>query len=247
VELSVSTDTELLYLTDSYLREFDATVIDVQDQNVVLDRTAFYPRGGGQMSDRGTLFGEDGSWPVVAVEKRGAEVVHTVDGVPPEPGTRVHGEIDWDFRYLMMRTHSALHVLCGVIYHRFSSQVTGCQMYPDRARMDFTLADLDAERVREIERLSNEAIEEGHPIKVRFVPRRDADLMPELIRTKINLVPPEVDPVRTVEIVGLDLQADGGTHVANTLEVGGIRITKTENKGRQNRRLEIQLVPVATE
>lgn len=239
--------TELLYLTDSYLREFDATVIDVQEHSVVLDRTAFYPRGGGQMSDRGLLTGDDGSWPVIAVEKRGSEVIHTVDGAAPPVGARVRGTIDWDFRYLMMRTHSALHVLCGVIYHRFSSQVTGCQMYPDRARMDFTLADLDAERVKEIERLSNGAIEEGHPIKVRFIPRREADLMPELIRTKINLVPAEVDPVRTVEIVGLDLQADGGTHVANTLEIGGIRITKTENKGRQNRRLEIQLVPVAAD
>ena len=165
--------TELLYLTDSYLREFDATVVDVQEQNVILDRTAFYPRGGGQMSDRGVLRSEDASWPVIAVEKRGLEVIHTVEGKPPVAGSQVRGEIDWDFRYLMMRTHSALHVLCGVIYHQFNSQVTGCQMYPDRARMDFTLADLDAERIREIERLSNKAIEDGHPVKVQFVPQKD--------------------------------------------------------------------------
>jgi misacylated tRNA(Ala) deacylase len=234
-------ETELLYLEDSYLRTFEATVVDVQEHNVVLDRTAFYPRGGGQMSDRGLLSSDRGSWHVVAVEKRGGEVVHTVEGDPPDPGTPVSGHIDWDFRYLMMRTHSALHVLCGVIYRRFSAQVTGCQMYPERARMDFTLADLSRERVDEIERLSNDAIRAGYPVRVRFIPRREANLMPELIRTKINLVPPEVDPVRTVEIVGLDLQADGGTHVANTLEIGGIRITRTENKGRENRRLEIQL------
>lgn len=236
--------TELLYLEDSYLRTFDAEVVEVQDQNVVLDRTALYPRGGGQMADRGWLEADGQRWPVVAVEKRGATVFHTVQGEPPAVGQRVHGIIDWDFRYHMMRTHSALHVLCGVIYQRFHAQVTGCQMYPDRARMDFSLADLTPERVAEIERLSNEAVAAGHPIKVRSVPRHEADHMPELIRTKINLVPPEVNPVRTVEIVGLDVQADGGTHVANTMEIGGLLITKTENKGRENRRLEIQLVPL---
>lgn len=237
--------TDLLYLEDSYLRSFDARVLEVQDQNVVLDRTAFYPRGGGQMADRGRLEADGATWPVVAVEKRGTEVVHTVEGTPPRPGTGVTGTVDWEFRYQMMRTHSALHVLCGVIYNRYGSQVTGCQMYPDRARMDFTLADLTPERVQEIERLSNEAIQAGFPIRVRFMPRAEAEVTPELIRTKINLVPAHVDPVRTVEIVGLDLQADGGTHVHNTIEIGELRITKTENKGRENRRLEIALSPLA--
>jgi misacylated tRNA(Ala) deacylase len=194
------------------------------------------------MADRGVLRQYGREFPVIAVEKRGPEVFHTVEGPLPEVGP-VSGEIDWDFRYQMMRTHSALHVLCGVIYSHFGSQVTGCQMYPDRARMDFTLADLSPERIREIERLTNDAIEAGYPIKVRFLPRREADLVPELIRTKINLVPAHVDPVRVVEIVGLDLQADGGTHVANTIEIGSVKITKTENKGRENRRLEIELAP----
>ncbi len=237
--------TDLLYLDDSYLRSFDARVLDVDDQNVVLDRSAFYPRGGGQMADRGRLAADDTSWPVVAVEKRGSDVIHTVEGPPPRPGTEVKGTVDWDFRYQMMRTHSALHVLCGVIYHQYGSHVTGCQMYPDRARMDFTLADLTPERVQEIQRLSNEAIQAGFPVRVRFLPRSEADINPELIRTKINLVPAHVDPVRTVEIVGLDLQADGGTHVRNTLEIGELRITKTENKGRENRRIEIALSPLA--
>jgi misacylated tRNA(Ala) deacylase len=143
----------------------------------------------------------------------------------------------------MMRTHTALHVLCGVIYRAYGAHVTGCQMYPDRARMDFTLADLTPERVKEIERLSNDAVDAGYPVKVRFMPRAEADLRPELIRTKISLVPHHIDPIRTVDIVGLDLQADGGTHVANTLEVGHITITKSENKGRENRRLEIRLSP----
>lgn len=234
--------TDLLYLTDSYLRDFDATVMDVDESNVVLDRTAFYPRGGGQMSDRGVLLALGNEYPVINVEKRGEVVYHTIDGEVPIGGLRVHGEVDWDHRYTMMRTHTALHVLCGVIYRAFGAHVTGCQMYPDHARMDFTLADLNLDRVSEIERLSNDAIAEGLPVRVRFISRGKASTMPELIRTKINLVPPHVDPIRTVEIVGLDLQADGGTHVANTFEVGGIHITKTENKGKENRRLEVELV-----
>ena len=221
--------------------------MDVQEHNVVLDRSLFYPRGGGQMADRGTLRGYGGTYPVVSVEKRAGTVYHAVDGPLPAVGEEVQGTVDWEHRYLQMRTHTALHVLCGVIYHRFSAHVTGCQMYPDRARMDFTLSDLSKDRVDEIERLSNEAIQAGYPVRVRFIPRREADLMPELIRTKMSLVPADVDPLRVVEIVGLDLQADGGTHVANTIEVGSIRITKTENKGRENRRLEIELQPVMPE
>jgi misacylated tRNA(Ala) deacylase len=239
--------TELLYLTDSYLSTFDARVVDTAEHSVVLDRTAFYPRGGGQMSDVGGFEAYGERFKVISVEKRGDQVFHTIDGALPPLGYRVHGEIDWDHRYRMMRTHTALHVLCGVIFRQYGAVVTGCQMYPDRARMDFTLADLTPERVREIERLSNEAISAGLPVRARFLPRKEADLVPELIRTKINRVPPHIDPIRTVEIVGLDLQADGGTHVNNTLEVGGITIRKTENKGRENRRLEIELIdPVLT-
>jgi misacylated tRNA(Ala) deacylase len=196
------------------------------------------------MADRGLLEAWGRQFNVIGVEKRGDTVHHTVEGELPEVGAPVHGGIDWELRYQMMRTHTALHVLCGVIYRTYGSVVTGCQMYPDRARMDFSLADLTPERVAEIEELSNDAISAGYPVKIRFLPRAEADLIPELIRTKINLIPASVDPVRTVEIVGLDLQADGGTHVANTLEIGSIRITKTENKGRENRRLEIQLPEV---
>lgn len=231
-------------MDDSYIRAFEARVLDVREHSVVLDRTAFYPRGGGQMSDRGTLEADGRVFPVISVEKRGPEVVHTIEGPLPSSGAAVKGSIDWDFRYQMMRTHSALHVLCGVIYRRFHAQVTGCQMYPERARMDFTLADLTADRIREIEGLSNDAIQAGYPIKVRYLSRSEANVTPELVRTKINLVPPHVDPVRVIDIVGLDLQADGGTHVNNTLEIGAIHIIKTENKGKENRRLEIQLPPL---
>jgi misacylated tRNA(Ala) deacylase len=244
LELGRVTATDLLYQTDSYLREFDAKVVEVAEQSVVLDRTAFYPRGGGQMSDRGILMSEGRTYPVIAVEKRGDLVYHTVDGPLPENGTMVHGSIDWDFRYQMMRSHSAIHVLCGVVYQKFGILVTGNQMYPDRFRVDLALPDLKPERLAEIERLCNEAVEAGYPVKVRFMARAAANRMPELIRTKVNLVPPEVDPVRTVEIVGLDVQTDGGTHVANTMEIGRIRIIKTENKGRENRRLEFELSPL---
>ena len=196
------------------------------------------------MSDRGTLR-VDGRWyNVIAVERRGTRVYHTVEGTPASIGAEVTGAIDWDFRYHMMRTHSALHVLSGVSFRLYGAQVTGCQMYRTRATMDFTLADLTPARIQEIERRSNHAISAGHPVRVRFVPRREADLMPELIRTKISLVPAEVDPVRVVEIVDLDLQADGGTHVANTLEICAVRVVKAENKGRENRRLEIELSPL---
>src|SRR5947209_1132114 len=157
--------TELLYLTDSYLRTFDARVVDGSEHAVVLDRTGFYPRGGGQMADRGRLDSYGERYRVINVEKRGDQVFHTVDGPLPAIGQRVHGEIDWDHRYKMMRTHTALHVLCGVIYHQYGAVVTGCQMYPDRARMDFSLADLTPQRVGEIGRLANEAIEAGYPVR----------------------------------------------------------------------------------
>jgi misacylated tRNA(Ala) deacylase len=235
--------TDLLFLDNSYERRFKARVVAVEDNNVVLDRTLFYPRGGGQMADTGELHVFRQPYRVIGVEKRGDVVHHTVDGRPPRPGDDVDGEIDWDHRYTMMRTHTALHVLCGVIFRRYGAQVTGCQMYPDRARMDFTLDDLSKDRVEDIARLSNEAITSGLPVRARWVARREAEMIPALIRTKINLVPRHIDPIRVVEIQGLDLQADGGTHVANTLEVGGIRITKTENKGRENRRIEIVLLP----
>jgi misacylated tRNA(Ala) deacylase len=141
----------------------------------------------------------------------------------------------------MMRTHTALHILCGTIWREFGVQVTGGQMYPDRARMDFAMEDLSKERLVLIEEKINQAVEADYPIRVYSLPREEAFAIPDLIRTKINLLPPEIPQVRIVEIVGLDLQADGGTHVNHTSEVGKIKIIKSENKGRINKRLEIQL------
>ncbi|HET8851745.1 MAG TPA: alanyl-tRNA editing protein, partial [Ktedonobacteraceae bacterium] len=234
----------LLYHGNSYMFECSAKVVAVEGDEVALDATVFFPGGGGQMPDRGIMSWKDrqDEGNVIAMNKRDEIVWHTLDCLPPPVGTEVVGTIDWDFRYRMMRTHKALHILCGTIFREFGVQVTGGQMYPDRARMDFAMEDLSKERIASIEEKINEAVEADYPIRVYTLPREKAFAIPDLIRTKINLLPPEIEEVRIVEIVGLDLQADGGTHVNHTKEVGGIKITKTENKGKINKRLEIRLV-----
>jgi misacylated tRNA(Ala) deacylase len=237
--------TRLLYHEDSYVRTFDAEVVAVEDGALALDVTAFFPGGGGQMADRGALFVDGRRPPLASLEKRGDVVWHRVEpdaGPLPAVGDRVTGELDWDFRYRMMRTHTALHMLCGIIFRDFGAQVTGGQMYPDRARMDFAMEAFTSEVVRDIEARVNEAVASPHEVKVYTLPREQAFEIPDLIRTKINLLPPGIETVRIVEIVGLDLQADGGTHVHSTREVGGVRVLKTENKGKQNKRMEIALV-----
>jgi misacylated tRNA(Ala) deacylase len=233
--------TELLYLKDHYLREFDATVTSVGSNFVTLDKTAFYPTGGGQPNDTGILRWDGGESRVVDVSKKTGSVQHMVEGPAPPQGATVHGIIDWDRRYVFMRYHSALHVLCGLVYHMYGGLVTGGQISLDKARMDFDLQDLNPDRVQEIEKECNKTIQAARPIAVRFLPREEAMKHPDLIRTKINLLPPEITEIRVVDIEGLDVQADGGTHVANTKEILGIKVVKTANKGRINRRMEIVL------
>ncbi len=235
--------TKLLYHENSYTFECSAKVVAVEGDEIALDATVFFPGGGGQMPDHGIITWEsrEREGTVIAMNKREDVVWHTLDSLPPTPGTEVVGTIDWDFRYRMMRTHTALHILCGTIWKEFGVQVTGGQMYPDRARMDFAMENLNKERIAYIEEKINEAVEADYPIRVYSLPREKAFAIPDLIRTKINLLPPQIEEVRIVEIVGLDLQADGGTHVSHTKEVGGIKITKTENKGKINKRLEIKL------
>jgi misacylated tRNA(Ala) deacylase len=242
--------TELLYLNDSYQRSFDASVVSVaEDGGVVLDQTAFYATGGGQPHDTGTLTDGSRSWRVTNGVKRGGEVVHSVEPVDelPSTGARVTGEIDWERRYRLMRTHTSLHVLCGVVFREFGALVTGGNMDVDKARMDFELEDLNPERVAQIERIANEVIRSGRRVTWRTLPREEAFQIPDLIRTKINLLPEGITQVRIVEIDGLDLQADGGTHVHNTAEVVGIQVIGTRSKGRINKRLEIALVDAAAE
>jgi misacylated tRNA(Ala) deacylase len=236
--------TELLYATDAYLRSFDGRVQDVTPEGgVILDRTAFYPTGGGQPHDLGTLTWEGGSANVVDVRKSGPLVVHRLEPPtsPPPVGMQVHGEVDWDRRFALMRHHTALHSMSGVIYQLYGATVTGGQMYPDRARMDFLLPDLSPDRLKAIEGRTNELLSEARPVSIRFLPRADAFSIPDLIRTQVNLIPEGIEEIRVVNIEGIDQQADGGTHVANTREVGRVRITGSENKGKGNKRLEIVL------
>jgi misacylated tRNA(Ala) deacylase len=232
--------TELLYQTDSYIKEFTAQVIgaDEQQHGVLLDRTAFYPGGGGQPHDMGTLFVGDKAYPVIKVARGN---VHIVDGELPAVGTEVRGVIDWQHRYKLMRTHTAMHILCGVVWRDYSASVTGGNMEPLEGRMDFEFATLQKELVSEIEAKINAEVAAARDVRVKILPRAEAFQIPDLIRTKINLLPEGISEVRTVEIIGLDLQADGGTHVANTREVGTLKITDYKSKGGINKRIYLAI------
>jgi misacylated tRNA(Ala) deacylase len=231
--------TDLLFLRDAYLRTFDATLtaVDADGRRVALDRTAFYPTGGGQPHDAGTLAG----LPVVDVRKDGDEVWHTLGGDEPLPavGDRVDGELDWDRRHALMRTHTALHVLCGVIWNEWSTAVTGGNMEPLSARMDFEFDPLPEGFGPRVQDLVNAEIAADRPIEVSFLPRDTAVMDEDLIRTKVNMIPESVKEIRVVDIVGLDKQADGGTHVRSTGEIGRFEVVKTESKGKGNKRLRV--------
>jgi misacylated tRNA(Ala) deacylase len=233
--------TEQLYQHDSYLKEFDAVVTAVEGQTVSLDRTAFYPGGGGQPADSGVLSWQGGSARVTKVRKSGPDVWHSLDGDVPTEGMVVHGVLDWDHRYQLMRTHTALHVLCGVVWRDYGASVTGGNMEPLKGRMDFEFETMRKDLVSEIEASVNSEVAKDHPVRSAILPREEAFEIPDLIRTKINLLPAQIQEVRTVEIVGLDLQADGGTHVANTSEVGPVRVVDYKSKGAINKRIYIEL------
>ncbi|MCJ7512148.1 MAG: alanyl-tRNA editing protein [Anaerolineales bacterium] len=234
--------TQLLYLQDAYLLSFESSVVEATADTVVLEATAFYPGGGGQPSDRGWLRFEDGARrPVSQVVKDGSRVLHTLEAGSAQPGSRVTGELDWERRYALMRTHTAMHILCGVIWKRYGASVTGGNMEPLKGRMDFEFESMRQEFVREIEVLINEEVAHARPVTTAILPRSEAFKIPDLIRTKVNLLPPGIAEVRVVEIVGLDLQADGGTHVRNTREVGPLRITDYKSKGAINKRLVVSL------
>ena len=233
--------TELLAQSDAYMKEFSATVAEVVDSGVVLDRTAFYTGGGGQPCDTGTLTDGSHTYNVTKVGRVDGKIVHQVDGPAPAVGTPVTGVIDWETRYRLMRTHSALHILCGVVWRDYGAKVTGGDMRPGEARMDFELEQMSAEFATEVEAKVNAEVAAARPIHVNVLTRSQAEEVPDLIRTRINLLPANIQEVRTIDISGLDLQADGGTHVANTSEVGTIRVVGHESKGRINKRLRIAL------
>ena len=234
--------TDLLYLDDAYLRSARSAVAAVDDGRVVLDRTVFYPTGGGQPHDTGTLRWDGGEARVVEVRKQGPDVWHTLEGAVPAVGTEVEGTIDWDRRHRLMRTHTALHVLCGVIWNEWGVPVTGGNMEPLSARMDFELDPTPEGFGARVEELVAAEIAADRPIAVSSIPRAEAVLDEALIRTKVSLVPESVSEIRVVDIVGLDKQADGGTHVRSTAEVGGVRVVKTESKGKGNKRVRIEVV-----
>jgi misacylated tRNA(Ala) deacylase len=238
------TATELLYLDDAYRREFDAGVVAVDEDKraVALDATLFFPTGGGQPNDTGQLIVGGATAPVVDVAKDKEGVVwHALapDAALPDVGERVHGVIDWPRRYLIMRLHTAQHIMNGIIWRDHGSHVTGAQITPPEGRLDFELAGMSQEFARSVEAAINAVVEDDLPVRILWLPRVEADRDPSLIRLKANLIPRSIDPLRVVDIVGLDRQADGGTHVAATGEVGLVRVVKTESKGKANKRVRI--------
>jgi misacylated tRNA(Ala) deacylase len=231
--------TEEIQATDSYQRSTRATVVEVRPEGVVLDRTVFYSRSGGQPGDTGWLRWDGGEIRVADTARQGGLPVHAVEGDPPPVGTPVEAQIDWDRRYLLMRTHTALHVLSGIVWRDYGARVTGGNMEPGEARMDFELESVTPEFGREVEWKLNEALASARPVTVQLLPRVEALADPDLIRTKVNLIPESVDPIRIIDIEGIDRQADGGTHVRSTDEVGAVRVVKTENKGKTFKRMRI--------
>lgn len=234
-----------IYYDDSYIQTFEATITAVDEENhgVILNQTAFYPGGGGQPADFGSLTFEDITYAVKRAKKIGGKIVHIMDGEAPLPavGASVHGQLDWEHRYKLMRTHTAMHILCGVIYRDYGASVTGGNMDPLKGRMDFEFETMHKELVEEINAAINAEVIKARPVSWRILPREEAFQIPDLIRTKINLLPDGISEVRVVELEGLDLQADGGTHVRNTSEVGTIHVTDYKSKGKINKRIYVEL------
>jgi len=234
---------ELLFQTDAYLKDFESVVTDVRGNAFALAATAFYPGGGGQPHDTGEILAGGNKWAVkkVSKDKESGEVWHEIEGAPPAHGASVRGVLNWERRYQLMRTHTAMHILCGVIFRDYRAAVTGGNMEPLQGRLDFEFDSMQQELVREIEEKINAEAAAQRTVRVQILPREEAFQIPDLIRTKINLLPAGITVVRVVEIVGLDVQADGGTHVANTAEVGPLRIIDYKSKGKINKRLVVAL------
>ena len=246
---------EQLCYVDAYARSIEARVSSVEAGDttlLVLDRTVFYPGGGGQPSDRGLILrtADGRSWTVHGARKIDGEIVHELEpdgGEPPAAGDLVQFDLDWARRLALMRTHTALHALCGVVWRDYGAQVTGGNMEPGSGRMDFEFEHMSGGLVDAIEASVNAELAAARDVRVAVLPRDAAFAIPDLIRTKVNLLPEGIEEVRTIEIVGLDLQADGGTHVGNTREVGSIRVTGYESKGRINKRIRIALEEAAAQ
>ena len=239
--------TKLLYHSDSYLKKFSANVVEVKQEisAVILDQTAFYPGGGGQVFDVGKIEFNVTSSTIARAKNNANGVLHIIkeDDSIPDVGCEVNGILDWERRYKVMRTHTAMHILCGTIFRDYSALVTGGDMEPLKGRMDFEFEHLTKDLVGVIEKAVNKEVALNHTVRTAIRSREDAFKIPDLIRTKINLLPEHIQEIRTVEIIGLDLQADGGTHVHQTSEVGTIHITDYKSKGKINKRLYLELEP----
>ena len=233
--------TKLICHENSYIKEFDAKVTSIRETGIILDKTAFYPGGGGQPADKGSIIFENSEYTINGIVKEGKNYIHKINSHNIRINETVRGIIDWENRYNLMRTHTALHILCGVIWRDYKALVTGGDMKPLSARMDFELDTLSSEFAKEVEESVNKEVENELDIEINIMEREEAFKIPDLIRTKINLLPDSIQQIRTVNITGLDLQADGGTHVNNTKEVGKIIVIGHESKGKINKRLRIKV------
>ncbi|MBD3361786.1 alanyl-tRNA editing protein AlaX [Candidatus Woesearchaeota archaeon] len=232
--------TELLYMNDCYTKEFEAEVIKVDGKFVVLDKTAFYPKGGGQPTDTGKLIRGNEEFKVVFAKKTGSDVSHEVDKEGLKVGDKVKGVLDWDRRYLLMRNHTAAHILCEVIHKATGALITGNQLDIDKSRIDFSLENFDRDALAGYAEKANEVIQKDLPVRIYTMPREEAFKIPSITKLA-NVLPPAVKKLRIVEIEGFDTQADGGTHVKSTKEVGKLIIINAENKGKNNRRIYYKL------
>ncbi len=235
--------TTLLCLSDSYLRECDATVVSVAGKEVVLDQTVFYPRGGGQPSDRGSIIAADGSaHRVVEVSKKGGVVTHAIERETPAlaAGMRVRCVIDWERRYRLMRMHTAAHVLGATMHKELGVLISGNQLEEDVSRFDFTLEGFERGKFEAVVAIANEALSRDIGLKTYSLPREEAMKIPGVVKLA-GALPPQISELRIVEIPGVDIQADGGTHVRNLKEVGRISIARLDNKGKDNRRIYFTL------
>ena len=236
--------TDLLYALDSTIKEFSARVTAVEGSEIALHETAFYPGGGGQPCDTGMFAVGEQSWRVVSVRKDERDVWHTLEGDGmPEPGQHGWGQLDWDRRYLLMQIHTALHILSAIAFRDHRAVVTGGNMTPGEGHLDFEIVGFSPELAQEMIRKVNHEVYQSRDVNVYMLPRDKAFALPDLVRTKTNLVPEGVSEVRIVEIVGLDRQADGGTHVSNTDQIGDVHLVKTRSKGATNKRIVIGVLP----
>lgn len=231
---------EALYMKDSYLKEFDSIVEELNGVNVILKETAFYPHSGGQPNDIGKIVSNGDEYNVVDVRKENGRIVHVLDREGLKVGDNVHGIIDWVRRYNLMKAHTATHVLCSILHTETGGLITGNQLYEDRIRIDFNLENYDKELLEELVAKANKILQEGHEVSVRTMPREEAFSIPGALKLA-NVLPPNIQELRIVEIKDVDVQVDGGTHVKNTNEIRELKLLKTENKGKNNRRLVVSV------